>query len=81
MSASAAIVDPLLRRVFGLRARPSDLQRVLKFGITEGIFHSPRLITRANGPHEVRFVPPRVLTAPRAGLATRLSDFDTNRHE
>jgi hypothetical protein len=24
---------------------------------------------------------PRVLTAPRAGLATRLSDFATNRHE
>ena len=24
---------------------------------------------------------PRILTAPRAGLATRLSDFTTNRHE
>jgi|CXWL01.1.fsa_nt_gi hypothetical protein len=24
---------------------------------------------------------PRVLTAPRAGLTTRLSDFGTNRHE
>ena len=34
MSASAAIVDPLLQRAFGLRARPSDSQRTarVRFG-------------------------------------------------
>jgi hypothetical protein len=30
MSASAAIADPLLRRAFGLRARPSDPQRTAR---------------------------------------------------
>src|SRR5215470_2774116 len=81
MNTSAAIADPLLRQASGRRARSSDPHRVSKFGITEGLFRSPRLITSANGPHEVRFVPHRVLTAPHAGLATRLSDFATNRHE
>ncbi|MGH7147022.1 MAG: hypothetical protein ACREIJ_03875 [Nitrospiraceae bacterium] len=55
MNTSAAIADPLLRRAFGQRARPSP---------------SP-YCTSAH----------RVLTAPRAGLATRLHDFATNRHE
>jgi len=32
MSASAAIADPLLRRAFGLRARPSDPHRTLGTG-------------------------------------------------
>ena len=30
MSASAAIADPLLRRAFGRRARPSDLHRTAR---------------------------------------------------
>jgi len=33
----------------------------------EGLFRSPRPIARANGPHEVRSVPPRPFT--RCGLA------------
>ena len=65
----------------GRRARPSGPQRISKFRITEGFFRSPGLITRANGQHGVRFVSPQVLTAPRVGLTTRLSDFATNRHE
>jgi len=81
MNASAEIADPLLRRAFGRRAGPSDPQRVSKFGITGGSFRSPRFIVRANGPHEVRFVPPRILKAPHGGLAMRLSNFATNRHE
>jgi len=81
MNTSAAIADPLLRRAFGRWARPSDPQRVSTFGIAEGLFCSPRLMRRANGPHEVRFVPPRVLRALRAAFTMRLIDFATNRHE
>jgi len=33
MSVSAAIVDSLLRRAFGLRARPSDLHRTARVRI------------------------------------------------
>jgi hypothetical protein len=32
-----------------------------------GLIHSPRSIARANGPHEVRFVPPHLFA--RCGLA------------
>jgi hypothetical protein len=32
-----------------------------------GLFRSPRPIARANGPHEVRYVPPRAFT--HSGLA------------
>jgi hypothetical protein len=35
--------------------------------VLEGLFHSPRLILRANGPHEVWYVPPRLFA--RCGLA------------
>jgi len=35
----------------------------------EGLFRSPRSIARANGPHEVRSVPPRPFT--RCGLSDR----------
>ncbi len=33
----------------------------------KGFFRSPRPIARANGPHEVRYVPPRLFA--RCGLA------------
>ena len=35
--------------------------------LLEGLFRSPRFIQRANGPHEVRYVPPRLFA--RCGLA------------
>jgi hypothetical protein len=45
----------------------SEAQRVSEVGITEGLFRSPRPVTRANGPHEVRFV--RLWLFTRCGLA------------
>ena len=38
-------------------------------GSLEGLFRSPRPIIRANGPHKVRYVPPRLFA--RCGLAGR----------
>jgi len=34
--------------------------------LLEGLFRSPRFIRRANGPHEVRYIPPRLFA--RRGL-------------
>jgi len=41
MSASAAIADPLLRRAFGRRARPSDPQRTARVRIGSSGLHAP----------------------------------------
>ena len=76
MSTSAAIADPLLRRAFGQRARPSDPPRTI--GDWRLSFCAcPRLGAGQAPPQTAEPVP----WAPRAGLATRLRDFATNRHE
>ena len=76
MSASATIADPLLRRAFGQRARPSDPHRT--WGQAPFCL-APVPVLRAGQalPQTAEPVP----WPPRAGLATRLSDFATNRHE
>jgi hypothetical protein len=40
----------------------------------EGLFRSPRSILGANGPHEVRYVPPRLFA--RCGLARGTARLD-----
>jgi len=41
MSASAAIADPLLRRAFGQRARPSDPHRTARVRIGSSRLRAP----------------------------------------
>jgi len=41
MSASATIADPLLRRAFGQRARPSDPQRTARLRIGASRLRAP----------------------------------------
>jgi len=41
MSASAAITDPLLRRAFGQRARPSDPLRTTRVRIGSSLLRAP----------------------------------------
>jgi len=41
MSASAAIADPLLRRAFGWRARPSDPQRTVQVRFESSRLRAP----------------------------------------
>ena len=41
MSASATIADPLLRRAFGQRARPSDLHRTARVRIGSSRIRAP----------------------------------------
>jgi len=41
MSTSAAIADPLLRRAFGRRARPSDLQRTARVRLMSSELRAP----------------------------------------
>ena len=48
--------------------RGSTLKRAFRRSeVLEGLIRSPRSILGANGPHEVRFVPPRLFA--RCGLA------------
>jgi len=41
MITSAAIADPLLRRAFGRRARPPDLQRTARVRLTSSGLRAP----------------------------------------
>jgi len=41
MNTSAAIADPLLRRAFGRRARPSDLRRTARVRLRSSGLHAP----------------------------------------
>jgi len=41
MNTSAAISDPLLRRAFGRRARPSDLQRAARVRLRSSWLRAP----------------------------------------
>ena len=57
---------PMLRSRIAQRLNvPNRASRMSEF--LEGLFRSPRFIQRANGPHEVRYVPPRLFA--RCGLA------------
>ena len=47
--------------------RGSTLKRAFRRSEVEGLIRSPRFILGANGPHEVRFVPPRLVAC--CGLA------------
>jgi hypothetical protein len=66
MNTSAPIAEPLLRRACSLRARPPD---------------PPRTIGGRRLSFFMRLALSEGHWAPRAGLATRLCDFVTNRHE
>ena len=78
MNTSAAIAGPLLQQDFGQRARPSNPQRTLGTGAL--LFFAPVPVWATMGQAPPWTAEP-VPWAPRAGLATRLSDFATNCHE
>jgi len=76
MTASAAIADPLLRRAFGRRARSLASHRTVGDWRPSFSRLSPSKMQRDM--HRRRWQS-QSLRALRAGLATRLSDFETNR--
>ncbi|HXT66077.1 MAG TPA: hypothetical protein VN657_04735, partial [Nitrospiraceae bacterium] len=54
MNTSAAIADPLLRRAFGRRARPSDLQRTARVRLRFSGLRAP--VSRRDSPISRRTV-------------------------
>jgi len=77
MNTSAASADPLLRAAFGQRFAPRTLNLLLGTGAL--LFGAcTRLTDSGTGTAEDGGASP---WAPRAGLATRLSDSVTTRHE
>jgi len=78
MNTSAAIADPLLRRAFGRRAHPPR-PSTYSWGLAPFLLAPvPVWWTAGQAPPQTSEPVP---WTPRAGVATRLSDFATNRHE